>query len=338
MSLPITETPTIPRPHSEKMYENNIFYVASCVPDGGIYRCELTEGGAVTEKVIAAPSPMWLERSGYDSFWVLLRAPFSDSAHSGVAEYIHTSGERLGDILSTQGEVACHLSVAAGKLYAANYVSGSVWCSNGGLVIHEGRGIDPERQIGPHVHCVFPSPDKKYILSCDLGMDKIFVYDTSMRLVSTADTPAGSGARHLVFSKDGKTVYAISEMGGAIHTCKWDDGILTHISDYSLLPEGVNRGKGAAIRLSPDGKLIYATERATKSIVILRIDGASLAVVDRVSCQGDEPRDLLLAVNGEYAVCANQFSDSCSVYKVESNGGLTYIGSFNIPAPIAVSL
>ena len=313
------------------------FYIASCVPDGGVYRCELNEGGNVeTTKVISSPSPMWIEPADYGNLWVLMRAPFEDSPNSGVAKYDLASGERIGEILSTEGEVACHLAVDGDDLYAANYISGSVWSSMGKLVTHSGNGINPVRQSSPHVHSVFFSPDKKYVLSCDLGIDKIFVYDRDLTLISEAITPAGAGARHLVFSKDGKHVYVISEMGAAIHVYKWLDGTLSHLSDVSILPEEMTEGKGSAIRLSADGKRLYVTERATKTIVTLSVDGEKLTLIDRIDCKGDEPRDLLLIDNENFAICANQFSDNCSMFKVRIDGTLEYLSSLKIEAPLCL--
>ena len=311
------------------------FYVASCVSDGGVYLCELEGSSVNIEKKLSADQPMWLEADGHGCHWVLMRAPFEDSHNSGVAKYDLESGERIGEIISTEGEVACHMCLDGDELYAANYISGSVWSSRGKTVTHSGKGVNPIRQTSPHVHSTFFSPDKKYVLCCDLGVDKIFVYDREMRLVSAADTPAGSGARHLVFSNDGRLAYVISEMGSAVHTYRWDNGSLTHLSDTSLLPEGMTEGKGSAIRLSADGKRLYATERATKKIVVFEANGDRLTLVQRIDCCGDEPRDLLLVANEQYAVCANQFSDNCSVYRVEK-GRLTYVSSFSIPAPISI--
>ncbi len=314
-----------------------MFYVASCVPDGGIYRCELDGNGNVeTKKIISAPSPMWIESAENETLWVLMRAPFEDNPNSGVAKHRLESGERIGRILSTKGEVACHLAVDGDDIYASNYISGSVWSSRGKLVTHRGKGIDPVRQTSPHVHSAFFSPDRKYVLSCDLGIDRIFVYDRNLNFVSEAHTPAGAGARHLVFSKDGEYVYVISEMGAAIHVYKWSDGILKHLSDTSLLPDGMTEGKGSAIRISKDGKRLYATERKNEDILVFSIDGDRIAFMQRIKCVGAEPRDFLLVGDEKYAICANQFSDGCSVFKVETSGTLAYTSSFCVPRPISI--
>lgn len=318
------------------MNKNCSFYVASCVTDGGVYLCELDGGNVKMEKKLSVPMPMWIEADSDGYHWVLMRAPFENNNFSGVAKYSLDSGERICDILSTEGEVACHLALDGKDLYAANYISGSVWSSRGKVVTHSGKGVNPVRQTCPHVHSTFFSTDKRYVICCDLGVDKIFVYDRELNAVSEATTPSGSGARHLVFSTDGKYAYVISEMGASIHTYAWSDGVLKHLSDVSLLPASMTEGKGSAIRLSKSGRFLYTTDRATKEIVVFEVDGAELKLIQRIDCRGDEPRDLLLIDGEKYAVCANQFSDSCSVYGVGEDGMLDYISSFDIPAPISI--
>ena len=328
--------PTIPR-QLFNMEKKISFYVASCVPDGGVYLCELdVDGNVEMKKVISAPSPMWIEHVEDGKLWVLMRAPFEDSPNSGVAKYDPVSGERISNFLSTEGEVACHMCLDGDDLYAANYISGSVWSSRGEVDKHSGKGVDPVRQTSPHVHSVFFSPDKKYILSCDLGIDKIFVYDRNMKLISTADTPEGSGARHLVFSKDGNFVYVISEMGAGIHTYAWSGNALLHLCDTELLDEDVINGKGSAIRLSKDGRRLYVTERKTETILVFSICGDKLTLLQRIPSRGKEPRDIMLIANEDYAICANQFGDCCSVYKILNDGTLNYVRSFEIPAPISI--
>ena len=72
------------------------------------------------------------------------------------------------------------------------------------------------------------SPDKKFVLVNDLGMDKILVYKYDknapkdiLTLKETIDTKKGSGPRHLIFSNDGKFVYVLHELDGSLTTYKY---------------------------------------------------------------------------------------------------------------------
>jgi 6-phosphogluconolactonase len=312
------------------------FYVASCVPDGGVYRCKFDIDGKVeTKKVISAPSPMWIEPAGDESLWVLMRAPFEDSPNSGVAKFSLIDGERIGDVLSTEGAVACHLAVDGDNLYAANYISGNVWSSGGKLVTHSGKGMDPVRQTSPHVHSVFFSPDKKYILSCDLGIDKIFVYDRKLNFVSSADAPAGAGARHLAFSKDGDFVYVINEMGGSISIFSYTCGLLDYVNTVSVLPSNFSGvGSGAAIKLSRDGTRLYVTERSTQSIITLAVKDDNLQILARTDCNGKEPRDFTLLADDRFAVCTNQFDNTIALFCISPEGVPSFLNKVELAAPL----
>ena len=313
------------------------FFVASCVDNGGIYRYRLFENGEVEQlQKISMPSPMFfaVER---ERLWAILREPFALTSHSGVAAYDLRSGRRLTDVISTQGEVACHLAVDGKDVYVANYTGGSVFKFPDIAVRHKGHGTDPSRQTSPHPHSVFFSPDKKYVLSCDLGIDTVFVYDRELCEISRARVPDGSGARHLTFSRDGRYVYCINEMAATVSTFAYRDGSLTYLHSVSATPDGfLGQGKGAAIKLARDGRHLYVTERGSERIVLFEMDGERLKRIAHFDTHGKEPRDFALVANEGFAICANQFSGNLSVYKKERDHTLTYLSSFSIPAPLCV--
>ncbi len=312
--------------------------IASCEAEGGIIKYRLGTGGELEQiGKIPMPSPMFFEVKN-NVIWVVLRAPFEGISDSGVAAFDLCTGKRLTETVSTLGDVGCHITVDGGDVYCANYIRGSVFKSPDVLRAHTGHGTDKVRQEAPHVHSVFFSPDKKYVLSCDLGLDTVFVYDRELNLISEARVPDGSGARHTVFSKDGKYVYCINEMAATVSVFAYNDGRLTYIRDVSAKPEGfAGQGKGAAIKLNRDGDRIYVTERGSESISVFGVDGEKLTLIDTVSSHGKEPRDFTLFDGEKMAVCANQFSDSVSVYSVDKNGKLSFEKSFFLPSPICVS-
>ena len=116
------------------------------------------------------------------------------------------------------GSGPCHISVdATGKcLLVANYGGGSIAAlpihADGSLgeavttLQHTGSSVNTDRQAGPHAHFILPSPDNRFTLDCDLGLDKMFVnhLDASAAKLSPNDPPfatvaPGSGPRHLAF-------------------------------------------------------------------------------------------------------------------------------------------
>src|SRR6267143_3385857 len=89
---------------------------------------------------------------------------------------------------ATQGAGPCYISLdKTGKfVLVANYDGGSVAVfpirEDGSLapasafVQHSGSSIDKERQQGPHAHWIATSPDNRFALAADLGLDKIRIY------------------------------------------------------------------------------------------------------------------------------------------------------------------
>src|SRR5262249_25200984 len=148
------------------------------------------------------------------------------------------------------GPGPCHLVLdRTGKfLLVANYAGGSVAvlpvAADGTLgepsdfVQHQGHSINPERQSGPHAHCVTLDAPNKPAFVCDLGCDKVFAYrfDAERGKLTPAE-PAfttlkpGAGPRHLVFRPDGKFAYVINELSSTVTAFSYDptSGKLTEV-------------------------------------------------------------------------------------------------------------
>ena len=309
------------------------FWIASCKDDGGAHLLRLYDDGSVEElKKIDMPRPMYLiERT--EGLYTVLRTPYPDSNVSAAALYSYGGRQLIFD--STRGEAGCHLAVLDGTIYSANYLSGSLYSTKGNHVIHSGSSVNLERQESAHIHSTFPSPDGRFILSCDLGLDKVFVYNKDLTLHSSVDTPKGAGPRHLCFSKDGSFVYVVNEMGGSISAFSYSDGILEYLNTLPLLPDGFSEdGAGSAIKLSLDGKRLYVSERAQNKIFTVSVSGKDMKVLSSIDCGGDHPRDIELLANDGYLVSTNQFSDNLTFFKLDPNGIPSYLSSYSIPAPL----
>ena len=318
------------------------FYLCSAVPDGGILHYALSEGGELALlDTLPLPSPNYLVFDGNDAY-----ATISDAFETGDGGVIRLSVSQngalspAGEIVSTGGSGACHLAVDGSDLYVANYSSGSVTKIGGVTVAHEGNGPDPIRQEAPHCHSTFFSPDKKYLLVCDLGLDTVFVYDRELREVSRAKVPDGAGCRHLVFSRDGRYVYVENEMGCSVSVFLWEDGRLFYRSTLQTRTYAKHEGpdKGSAIKLSRNGRRLYITNRGENEVVVLSCRGEKLRVIGRAPTGGDEPRDISLLAGEEYAIVTNQFGNSFRLYRVKGirKNRLLTLCTVDLPAAISV--
>ncbi len=262
---------------------------------------------------------------------------FKFDAKQGKLEFINKQ--------QSKGADPCYIAVdkAQKNAFVANYSSGSLTVlpinADGSLspvsqvLQDEGHGVNAERQEGPHVHTGVLSPDEKYLLYTDLGTDKVNIerYKASKPQPLSPASPAfvsvkaGNGPRHLVFGNDKKHVYLVTEMGSNVTVFDYDGGKLKEKQSITLLkPHFAGKTAGAAIKISPDGKFLYASNRLeTNELTVYAINEESgeLTQVQQVSTFGKNPRDFAIDPTGSFLVVANQDSDTIYVYKIDKATG-----------------
>jgi 6-phosphogluconolactonase len=258
------------------------------------------------------------------------------------------------------GSGPCHISVdATGKcLLVANYGGGNIAAlpihADGSLgeattiLQHSGSSVNASRQTGPHAHSIFPSPDNRFTLDCDLGLDKIFInhLDAAAAKLTPSDPPfatvtPGSGPRHLVFSADGKFVYVINEMAGTITIFSYvaTNAAMSEVQTISTLPKDFSGNNTAAeIALAPSGKFLYASNRGHDSIAQFSVDQKTgkLTFVEHQSTLVRTPRHFAIDPSGRWLLAENQGSDSVVVFAIDpENGKLKFTGRvLSIGAPV----
>ena len=243
------------------------------------------------------------------------------------------------------GAGPCHLAVdRAGEcVLVANYVSGSVAVlpleADGRLrapsdsVQHHGSSVNPQRQEGPHAHFVTWDPKNRHELSCDLGLDKVLIYQLerpALRLQPN-DPPwfklaPGSGPRHLAFHPNGHFAYVISEMGSTVTVCAYNGqrGELGELQTVSTLPAGFSGiNTCAEIAVHPSGKYLFASNRGHDSIAVFTIDPGSgkLGFLQDQPTQGKTPRHFTLDPTSRWLLAENQDSGTVVVFGLDPNTG-----------------
>ncbi len=275
----------------------------------------------------------------------------------------HVTGKlTLLNQVSARGAGPCHVAVDhTGKYVAvANYSSGSTAVfpigEDGrlgeatGFVQHKGKSVHPQRQRGPHAHVVVFSPDNRFLLVADLGLDKVLVYrfDAATGKIEPNDPPfatvaPGSGPRHLAFHPSKPWVYVINELSSTVTAFRYDAsrGALEEFQTVSTLPEGFQgENTTAEIAVHPSGKFLYGSNRGHDSIAVFQIDQqkGSLSGLATFPSRGAWPRNFALDPEGKFLFAANQNSDSVSIYRVDpATGHLEALGQpLPVPTPVCV--
>lgn len=315
-------------------------YLAACAENGGIYHYVMEEGGHMTERSFTPlPSPMYLAREG-QRLYALLRAPFADCDDSGLTTFtLDEAGEptATGDLLSTKGRCACHLTVKDGEAWAVNYLSGSaIHLPKGDTVTHTGRGPHPTRQEGPHTHYVGLAPDGSHLLVTDLGIDAILLYTKDMQELGRLALPAGAGPRHLAFSPDGKLLYCANELGCSVSVFAYD-GIRSRLLETvpTLPADFTEKNTTAAIRVVGDE--LFVSDRGLDAISVFAREGAHLRLSYRIPAGGHSPRDFHITPDGKYLLCTNEFSDNVTLFARGNDGRFAPQPQvLNMPHPLCV--
>lgn len=217
---------------------------------------------------------------------------------------------------------------------------------------HWGTSADKARQEGAHAHSIYTDPSDRFALSCDLGLDRVFVYrfDAAGGTITPNNPPfepvaPGSGPRHLAFAPSGKFAYVNNEMACTVTAFHYDaeNGRLHEFQTISTLPQGFSGEKSTAeIMVHPSGRFLYVSNRGdANSIAVFRIDQQTgrLTAVDHTSTQGRTPRGFGIDPTGTWLIAANQDTDNVVVYRINpETGRLTPAGvNVHVPTPVCVT-
>jgi 6-phosphogluconolactonase len=319
----------------------------------GIYRLDFDPAtGALGEPSLAAesesPSFLAVHPSRRFLYAVNEVGQFAGQPGGGATSFALDPGSGSLSRLNaepTAGTFPCHLAVdrTGRMLMVANYGGGSVASfpigADGAIgkasVVdqHRGSGPDRSRQEGPHAHSVDVDPGNNFVVSADLGLDRLFVYrlDPSRGSIAPNQPPAvavepGSGPRHFAFHPDGKHAYSIHEMASIINVFDYDParGALTQQQAIRTLPKGFTGANTTAeVRVHPSGRFLYGSNRGDDSLAVYQIDPGNglVSLVEVEPSGGKTPRSFSIDPTGRYLLAANQDSDSIVVFRIDPETG-----------------
>lgn len=341
-------------------------YTGGKSPSKGIYVARFDAGtGTVSDPELAAEitNPSFLAIHPNRRFLYAVGETGGPQGGSVTAFVIERPGGRLKQLnqVSSRGRGPCHIAVDATGRYVlvVNYTSGSTAViairDDGSLgestafVQHQGSSVNPKRQEGPHAHSVNLSPDNRFAIVADLGLDQVLVYrfDAARGTLEPNDPPfarvaPGSGPRHFAFHPTGRFAYVINELASTITAFRWDGqrGILTELQTVSTLPkEFSGENYTAEVVVHPGGRFLYGSNRGHDSIAAFAIDReGKLSPLGLTPTQGSFPRNFALDPTGRWLFAANQRSDNVVLFRVDGkNGKLEPAGrTLSIGAPVCV--
>lgn len=260
----------------------------------------------------------------------------------------------------TKGAHPCYIALDQSQqwLTVGNYSSGnlSIYKINDDgslsepIITHQhyGKSTNKDRQEGPHVHSTVFTPDNKFLLVPDLGIDSVKVYafdekngNLTPSYWNTIGFEKGGGPRHLSIHPNGKYVYVLGELNGKVEVFEYTHQQFRFIDRVSALPPNFNGSFSAAdIHISNDGKHLYLSLRdQLNSIVLFDIgDNGQIFKKNSYSTGGVNPRNFYLSPDGKFLIAENQSSNSLVIFKRDQETGeLEFYNQIqNIPKPVCL--
>jgi len=299
-----------------------------------------------------------------------------------VNEEIDHTGKALGEVsafsvdhstgrltllnrVSSKGGMPCHIATdKTGAVVAvANWATGSTATfpvrSNGslgeaaGFYQHSGErsGVPPAAEpIVVHCHCVNFTPDNKYLIATDTGLNKVFVHrvDTA-KATFTPHQPPFLGLKHqanprqLVFHPNGKWAYVANESSPGCTMLRYDAqrGVFEEGPVTRTLPESyTERASPAEVQMHPSGRFVFVSNRGHNSIAVMAIDPANgvHTLVEAFQPGGSGPRSFGVDPTGRFLMALMQRSNLIIPLRIDpQTGELTHYGDkFELPAPVSV--
>lgn len=309
----------------------------------GIMICDVDEKKGVllprSEVEINNPSYMVKANSGRFLYSI---------CDEGLVAYRILENGNLGMINSGKidGMRACYLTVDREDRYifCAGYHDGKATIvrirEDGGIgevtdeVFHKGLGSVAERNFRPHVTCAVLTPEQRFMVVCDTGIDqvKIYAFNKETGRIKLADQlrcEIESAPRTMIFSTDGKYAYLSHELKNYVAVYAYRTGDKAPefelIQKISTLGEKAQRNSAAvAIKFSPDEKHLFVSNAGDNSVAMYRRDAATgmLEQLSVLPVSGDYPKDIAIFPDNRHLVSMNHESNEMTFFSLDYDKGI----------------
>ena len=247
---------------------------------------------------------------------------------------------------SINGMRACHISVDKDDkfIFTAGYHDGKasvVRINDDGSVgeltaevFHKGMGSIAERNFRPHITCTRLTPDGKYLVACDVGIDQVKLYEFNhetgaIKLVDILRCELESAPRSILFSPDGKYAYLICQLMNCVnvYTYNSDRGVpeFELIQQISTLGKTFNdKSAVAALRFSSDAKHLFCTNAGDNSVAFFDRDEETGKLSKRsvLPISGDYPKQICIFPDDKHLGCMNHETNEITFFKIDYEQGL----------------
>jgi 6-phosphogluconolactonase len=203
-----------------------------------------------------------------------------------------------------------------------------------------------------NAHAVVVSDDNRFVYATSLGNDELLCCEIDenqaqpLTVIDTVSFDHGFGPRHMALSSPGgKWLYVLSEFRAtvavfrrdvangklALHGVSPRAGVLAGLNDGFPRPPATDPQPDPAtlaslvwaadIRVRPDGRFVYISERTTNRLLVLRVrsDGM-LEHAGHVETEA-QPRGFCIDPSGRFLVVCGEKSTHVSLFSIDPESG-----------------
>jgi 6-phosphogluconolactonase len=201
---------------------------------------------------------------------------------------------------------------------------------------HEGPRSGAPATGQPQIHChsVVVTPDNRFLLSTDTGLNRVYVYrlDPSKARFTPHDPPflgleKPTNPRHLALHPNARWAYVSNEIHpGGCTMLRYDAarGALEEGPVAASVPsEYKGRTSPAECVVHPSGKLVYESNRGHNSIAGFRVspgDG-TLTLIESFVPGGETPRSFAIDPTGAFLIVMMQRSGTIIPLRIDQQTG-----------------
>lgn len=225
----------------------------------------------------------------------------------------------------------------------------------------QGMVQDGSQQVvetGLNAHAIIVDHSNRFAYATNLGSDQLLVFtfdEKTGRLTqsSSVKLPKNAGPRHAVIATDNRFLYLLGEMAGTVTSYSIDQttGALTEVASVQSVPASAGLVHGqprpaatpgqpaptlpenliwcADIRLTPNGRFLYTSERTGSSVSVFAVDGqtGTLTYLQNIAVE-KQPRGIAVDPSGKWLLVTGEKSDEIGVYAIDpEKGTLTRAGN-----------
>jgi len=191
-------------------------------------------------------------------------------------------------------------------------------------------------------HSILVDAANRYALSACLGGDIFYQwrFNAETGRLTPNEPPfvsvkKHSGPRHFVFHPNGRIVYLLNEH--AVTVCVYDydpgKGTLTERQVVNALtPTPGDKIWATDIHLTPNAKFLYAAERGSSTLAMLKVDpkDGSVSLTGHIVTE-KQPRGFAIDPTGRFLYCTGQLSTRMSSYAIDGgSGNLTKLNDYPV--------